>query len=57
MLRTAISVEKFHEGTLFIACTHSIATQECRGVFADLEKFLYNDCRFGDIKGIRVSRN
>lgn len=56
-LRAAVKVEKFDEGTLFVACMHSIAAQECYPLFADLQDFLQRECRFNDIKSIRLHRN
>jgi hypothetical protein len=56
-LRDCLRVQKFQDGTVFVTCTHSIAAQECYPLFADLQLFLKQECRFNDIQGIRLTRN
>lgn len=55
-LRTALKVQKFQDGTLYVTCTHSIAAQECHPLFPDLQLFLQQECRFNDIKAVRLTR-
>jgi hypothetical protein len=56
-LRANLKVQKFQDGTLHIVCTHSIAAQECYPLFPDLQDFLKTECRFNDIKDVRLTRS
>jgi hypothetical protein len=47
---------KAAETVLHIACTHSIALQECQALSAELIEYLRLECPFGGIKDIRYSR-
>ena len=55
--RGVLKVQKFQDGTIFVSCTHSIAAQECHPLFSDLQVFLHKECRFNDIKGVRLTRS
>lgn len=55
-LKQTLHVQKVQDGTLFISCSHSIAAQECHGVFGDLEHFLTVECPFSGIEQIRIVR-
>jgi hypothetical protein len=56
-LRSCVKVHKFELGTLFIACTHSIAAQECYPLFGDLQDYLKRECHFTDVQTVRLHRN
>lgn len=49
-------VQKFQNGTLLIACGHSLALQECRGLSQELVYFLQQERRFADVRTVRLVR-
>lgn len=51
-----LEVLKINDGTLFIACRHSIAAQECQAVLSDLCSFLQQECPFAVIRDVRLAR-
>ncbi len=52
-----LEVLKINDGTLFIACTHSIAAQECQAALSDLRSFLQQECPFAVIRDVRLARS
>jgi|CXWL01.1.fsa_nt_gi hypothetical protein len=56
-MQDVIHVQKFHENTLHIVCTHSIAVQECQCIMEDLNKYLRSECSFLPIFQIRIGRS
>lgn len=56
-METFVRVEKFKDGTLFLACSHSVALQECQGSTAELLQFLQLECPFEPVLDIRVIRD
>jgi hypothetical protein len=52
-----VKVEKLSHATLCIACTHSIAAQECRQVSAMLLDFLHREANPRFVSDIRLLRD
>jgi hypothetical protein len=51
-----IRVEKYKENTLCIACTHSIAAQECQALLPDLVEFVRLNCPIHGVFQVRIGR-
>jgi len=56
-LKELLTVRKLEDGTLFIACGHSIALQECQAIVPELLAYLQKECRFSSVRSIRLARN
>lgn len=56
-VREFVVVRSFKDGVLLLACSNSVAAQECTGAIDSLLKDLRADCPFASIKSIRVDRS
>lgn len=56
-VREFVVVRSFKDGILLLACSNSVAAQECTGASDSLLKDLRANCPFATIKSVRVDRS
>jgi hypothetical protein len=56
MFAGAITVPRFSQGVLEIACANSIASQECRSIIPVLLAYLAQECEGMSVKDVRIER-